>query len=94
LAAYIVRGSIAEALKGLKVALKSEFTTATGKLNFVSMILLVFVMVVFNLHEMVANALSVDGHAPVQNHVMGPALLVSLFFIGSLICVMIVELKK
>jgi len=94
LAAIVVQHSIREALKGLKLALKSEFTTNVGRLNFVAMILFVFVIVVFNLHEMVANALAVQGNTQTSDHVLGPAALVGFFFMGSLICVMLVEKQK
>lgn len=93
-AAYVVKHSIREALNALKVALRSEITTVTGRLNFISMVLIVLAMFVFNLHEMVANALSVDGKPLAGDHVIAPAALIGLFFVCSLICVMIVEIKK
>jgi uncharacterized membrane protein len=94
LAAFIVQRSIAEALKGLRLALKSELTTDVGRLNLIAMILIVFVIVVFNLHEMVASALSVGGSSQTNSHVLAPAALIGVFFIGSLICVMLMERKQ
>jgi hypothetical protein len=94
LAAFVVERSITAALRGLKLALKSELTSDVGKLNLISMVLIVFVMVVFNLHQMVSDALRVESVSRTGDHVIGPATLVSFFFIGSLICVMLMERKK
>lgn len=94
LAAFLIQRSIGEALKSLKVALKSEFTTNVGRLNLVSMILIVILIFVFNLHEMLTDALVVDSALRRQDHVIVPVTLVGFFFIGSLICVMLVERKK
>ncbi|HKV92123.1 MAG TPA: hypothetical protein VJW20_06210 [Candidatus Angelobacter sp.] len=93
-AIFIIQRSIGETFKALKLALKSEFTTNTGKLNLVAMVLFAVVMLVFNLHEMIASALSVDGQMRAGDHVIAPALLLILLFIGSLVCVVVVEVKK
>ena len=93
LAAFLIQHSISAALKSLKVALKSEFTTNVGRLNLVSMLLIAILIVIFNLHQMLTDALVVDGSLR-QDHVTVPVALVGFFFIGSLICVMLVERNK
>lgn len=94
LAAIVVERSIAGAFKGLRLALKYEFTTDVGRLNFVGMILIVCLMFVFNLHEMFSSALSVEGATRPENRVIAPVALIGFFFVCSLICVMVVERKK
>jgi hypothetical protein len=94
LAAIVVERSIGAAFKGLKLALKSELTSDVGRLNFVAMILMVLLMFVFNVHEMFSSALAVGGNPQTKDHVLGPAALVGFFFMGSLICVMLVERNK
>jgi hypothetical protein len=93
LAAVIIEKSIGAALKSLKLALKFEFTTDAGKLNLVSMILFVCVIFVFNLHEMLTDSLSIEGTNH-SDHVTAPAILVGLFFLGSVFCVMLLEKKR
>jgi hypothetical protein len=58
------------------------------------MILLVFVMVFSDLHQVVSDGLSVESVSRARDHVTVPMALVSLFLIGSLICVMLVEKEK
>lgn len=94
LAVFLVERSIEGALKAVKVALKSEFTTDTGRVNLIGMILLVFVYVFSDLHEMAANALAVEKPAPSQSHLIAAVALFGLGFIGSLICVLLMEKKK
>jgi len=93
-AIFIIQRSVSETFKALRIALKFEFTTNTGKLNLVAMVLFAVVMLVFNLHEMIAGALNIDGQIRTGDHVIGPALLLILLFIGSLVCVVVVEVKK
>ena len=64
LAAYLVERTIDGALRAVKVGLKSEFSTSTGRINLIGMILLVFVLVFAVLHGMAENALSVEKPAP------------------------------
>jgi hypothetical protein len=93
LAAFLIQHSLSAALKSLKVALKSEFTTDVGRLNLVSMFIITVLIVVFNLHQMLTDALLVDSSLR-QDHVTVPVALVGFFFIGSLICVMLVGKKN
>jgi ACR3 family arsenite efflux pump ArsB len=93
-AARLVTRSIREATRVLKLALKLEITSNVGRLNFIAMILYIVAMFVFNLHQMITDALSIEGTPRAENHVVGPAILIGLFFIGSLICVMVVEKQK
>lgn len=93
-AAYLLERSLGGALKAVKLALKSEFSSDTGRLNLVGMVLLVFVFLVSNLHEAASNALSPEKPAPADSHVLGPVILFGLVFVGSLICVLIVETRN
>jgi hypothetical protein len=93
MAAVIIERSISAALKSLKLALKFEFTTDAGRLNLVSMILFVILIFTFNLHEMFTEMLSVQG-TDRTDHVIAPTIMVGLFFLGSLVCVMLLEKKK
>jgi hypothetical protein len=94
LAAFILEHSVTGAVKAVKLALKSEFTTDIGRINLVGMILFVILLFFTNLHQMVAAALSVDKPPPSENDVLAPAVLFGLGFVLSLICVLIVERKK
>jgi len=55
---------------------------------------MVFVFLFSNLHETVTNVLSVEKPAPAQNQVLAPVVLFGLGFVGSLICVLLVERKS
>lgn len=90
-AALIVERTIDGAIKAVKVGLKYEFSTGTGRINLAGMILLVFVLVFTELHEMVTSALSVDKPPPAGNSVVVITMLVGFFFVGSVICVLIAE---
>jgi hypothetical protein len=92
-ATFLMTHSIGGAIKAVKVALKSEFTTDTGRLNLVGMILLVFVMVFFGLHATLGDALSVEHPAPSEYQVLAPMVLFGLGFVCSMICVLAVERK-
>lgn len=94
LAAIVVERSVDAALKGLRLALRPEITSDVGRLNFIAMFLIVLVMIVFNLHETISNALTVESASQTKDHVIAPAALVGFFLMGSLICVMLVERKK
>jgi hypothetical protein len=94
LAVFVVERSVDGALKALKLAIKFEFTTDVGRLNLVAMILFVVVIFVFNLHAILTDALSVDSTSRPADHVTVPALLIGLFFFGSLFFVMLLERKK
>jgi hypothetical protein len=93
-AAFLVEHSLKGALNAVKIALKGEFSTDTGTLNLVGMVLMVFVFLFSNLHETVTNVLSVEKPAPAQNQVLAPVVLFGLGFVGSLICVLLVERKS
>jgi hypothetical protein len=94
LGAVIVERSMSVALKSLKLALKLEFTSEVGRLNLGMGVLFLFAVVLFNLHQMLAESLKVEGTAGGGDHVIVPAVLVGLFFLGSLVCVMLLEKKK
>src|SRR6266478_2884352 len=94
LAVFVVERSVDGALRALKLAIKFEFTTDTGRLNLVGMILFVVVIFVFNLHAVLTDALSVDSVARHDDHVTVPALLIGLFFFGSIFFVSLLERKK
>jgi hypothetical protein len=94
LAAFVVERSVAAALKCIKLALKSEFTSAVGRLNFVSMILFFVFMFIPNLHRMIADSLIVGGVSQSNDNWIAPAALLGVFFMGSLICVMIIEKRQ
>jgi hypothetical protein len=91
--AFVFSHSIEGAVKALKLALKSEFTTDTGRINLAGMILLVVFFFFSNLHEMVTTALSTERPPGPEEHFVAPATLLGLFFFGSLICVLIMERK-
>jgi len=93
-AVFLVERSLEGALKAVKFALKSEFSTDTGRVNLVGMILLVFFLVFSNLHEAATRALSVEKPAPAENYVLVPEILFFLGFLCSLICVLIMERKN
>lgn len=92
-AALIVERTVEGAVKAVKVGLESEFSTGTGRLNLVGMILLVVVLVFTDLHEMASNALSVEEPPPQGSSLVSILLLVGLFFVFSVICVLISEKK-
>jgi hypothetical protein len=92
-AVLLVEHSITGALKAVKVALKSEFTTDAGKLNLVGMLLFVFIYVFSNLHELASTALSLEKPVPPETHTITALIFFGLGFLGSLICVMLIEKK-
>ena len=93
-ASYIVHHTMKETIRGLKLALKSEFNSTIGRLNFIAMILLFVLLLVGDLHKMLATALSVEGAAQSESNIITPVVLLGLFFLCSLICVMVVDKKK
>jgi len=93
-AIFVVERSLNGALKALRLALKFEFTTDVGRLNFAGMILFVVAIFVFNLHAMLTDALSVQRAAQPADHVTVPALLIGLFVLGSLVIALLLEKKK
>jgi len=92
--ASLLHHTMKEALAALKMAFKYEFTSNVGRLNFISMILFVFVILVLNLEQMLANSFSTEGVSRTENSAIVTILLVGVLFLGSLICVMIIEKKK
>lgn len=94
LAVFVVERSLDGALRALRLAIKFEFTTDVGRLNFVAMILFVVVIFVFNLHPMLTDALSVNGVSQSADHVTVPLILVGVFFLGSLVFALLLEKKK
>lgn len=93
IAVYLVERSIEGALKAVKVALKFEFTTDVGKLNLAGMIFFVVLLIFGHLHETLANAMSVEKPASADSHFLAPVILFGLGFVGSLVCVLIMERK-
>ena len=93
LATLIIERSIEAAFKGVKLALKFEFTTDAGRLNLVGTILVVVVILVTNLHAMFAETLSTERSKP-ADHVTAPAVLIGVFIWGSMFIVMLLERKK
>lgn len=94
LATLILEHSVNHTIKSLKVALKFEFTSNVGKVNLAAMILFAILIFAFNLDQVISDSLTAGGPNPPQNHVTGPAILLGLLFIGSLLCVMVVEKQK
>lgn len=93
-AAFLVERSLAGALKGLRLALKAEFTTDAGRVNVVSIFLITFLMVFLKLHEIVADGL-MNGHASgTGDRIIGPLIVIGLMYLGSIVCVMLLERKK
>lgn len=93
LAVYIIKRSLRETFKAIREAMKSEVTSDTGRINLVAGIVIAVMIFVFNLHDMIGNALSVD-QPRTENHVIAPAALLILFFMGSLICVVVLEMRN
>jgi hypothetical protein len=91
--AFLVERSLVGALKGLKLALKAEFTTDAGKLNFFSIFFLTVLALLFNLHVMVSDSVKV-GQVDQGDHVLGPLIVLGIVFLGSVICVLLLERKK
>jgi hypothetical protein len=91
--AFLVERSLVGALKGLKLALKAEFTTDAGRLNFFSIFFLTVLALLFNLHAMVSDSLRV-GQGEGGDHVLGPLVVLGIVFLGSVICVLLLERKK
>jgi hypothetical protein len=94
IAARILEHSVNQALKSLKLALKFEFTSNVGKVNLAAMILFAVLIFAFNLDQVISDSLAAGRANPPQNHVTGPAILLGLLFIGSVLCVMVVEKQK
>ena len=88
---FLVERTFEGALKAIKLALKFEFTTDTGKMNFIGVVVLTFLTIFFSLHEMLANTLSAEKPAPSDLRVLAPLVLFGLVFIVSMICVLLME---
>jgi len=93
LAALIVERTFKGALEGVKLALKSERKTSPGRLNILGVLLFAFLIIFSDLHNFVADALSAQKPAPSDLRVIAPLVLFGLAFIGSLICVLLMERK-
>jgi len=91
LAVMMVERSLVGALRAVKVALESEVSTDTGRVNLVAMILLVFLFVFTKLHEIAAKALSAEKSAAVQESMSTAVILIGLFFALCLVCLVILE---
>ena len=79
------------ALKALRLALKFEFTTDTGKMNFVGVVILTLLTIFTDLHEALGNALSTEKPAPSHAAVLAPLVLFGLVFVISMICTLLME---
>ncbi len=90
----LVERTFAGALRALKLALKFEFTTDTGKMNFVGVVILTLLTIFTNLHEALGNALSTERPAPSQAAVLAPLVLFGLVFVISMICTLLMERKE
>jgi hypothetical protein len=93
LSAFLLTHSVDGMMKGIKVALKGEFNTDAGKLNLIGMILFAILYIFSDLHQIVAETLSVTKPAPGESHVVVGVLLFGLGFVISLLIVMISEIK-
>jgi hypothetical protein len=91
---YLLNHSMEGMLKGIKVAFKGEFKTDAGRLNLIGMLVFAFLYIFSDLHELAANALSVEKPAPSESHVIVGVLLFGLGFVLSLVCVMVVEKEE
>lgn len=92
-AALLIQHSVSGAVKAVRVALNSEFKTETGRVNLVGMILLVIIIMSLHLEDTLANALAVQHPAPSEYRVLAPMTLFFLGFVGSVICVSLMERK-
>jgi hypothetical protein len=90
-AALAIHHTMSQAFKGLKLALKSEIKSTVGRVNVLAMVLFLLIILVFNLEEMLANALRVGGAPQRGTDLVTVGILIGIFFMGSLICVMLVE---
>jgi len=93
-ALFLIERTLEGALKAVKVALKGEFTTDVGRLNLAGMVVFVVLAIVFHLHEAFAKLLIEDNPTAWDVGVLAPVTLFGLLFIGSLICVAVVETAK
>jgi len=88
---YIAEHSILSALKAIRFAFRSEFRTDTGKINVLGLAILIVIYVFSDIHEYVANSMSVVKPAPTANRATIAVLLFGFFFILSLACVLKME---
>src|SRR5260370_41075627 len=80
-AAFLVERALTGALKGLKMALKAEFTTDGGRMNFVSVFLITFLTIFLKLHEMEAEGLKTEHPTGTGEPVSGFLLVIGLPFL-------------
>jgi glucan phosphoethanolaminetransferase (alkaline phosphatase superfamily) len=92
-ASYILSHSVTLAIKMMKSAFKNEFKTDSGKLNLISLILLIFLIVFLNIHKAAAIALSPTHSLSDQTSDIVSIFLFCLLATGSLICLVILEYK-
>jgi len=81
-------------LRGVKQALRGEFKTDVGLLNFISMILFVFLYVFTDLHQLASNWLVVEKPVSADGSTVVGLILCGLGFGLSIICVMLVEILR
>jgi hypothetical protein len=93
LVSFVFHRSFELAMKAIKLGLKGEFSTVTGQLNLVSMILVVYLLMFTSVHELVIKAMSVDHTIP-QEKSLSPIVLILLFFFGSVLLVTILEFRN
>lgn len=92
---WLVEKSFAGALRGLRTALKQELTTDTGRVNLAGMVLLAFGFIFISLHDMASKVLGIGETSARSEYVpLFLLMLLGLFFIGSLICLAVVERKR
>ena len=83
--AYLVRRTFEEVLKGLKVALKAEVGTNSGRLNLAGALIFLFLIIFTSLDKTLVDALITDKSASTDGLVLVPLLLFLLLFLGSLL---------
>jgi len=92
-ASFILTHSMTAAMKVIRSAVKYEFKTDSGRLNLISAVLLLFLILFSNLDRAVAIALSPTHVLSNETSEIVPIFLFFVFLTGSLICVTVLEYK-
>ena len=83
--AYLVRRTFEEVKKGLKVALKAEVGSNSGRLNLAGAFIFLFLIIFTSLDKTLVDALITERSASSDGRVLVPLLLFLLLFFGSLL---------
>lgn len=91
----LVEKSFEGALKGVKVAIKSEISTDAGRLNLVALLMLVFLLIFNKLHDSVTTAGNNQHLSGAQEpNPLLQFLMISGFALGSVFCVGLFEIRR